>query len=75
MTDWQPIETAPKGNLVGEGPEVLLWVPEDSLEYYRINVGFWWPMMDGWCRINAPEGDTKFWKQPSHWMPLPEPPK
>ena len=62
--NWQPIETAPK-----DGTDVILWDPAldvgvtiGSWSDYKKS-GDWW--MEG-------EQVTGF---PSHWMPLPEPPK
>lgn len=76
MSEWQPIDSAPKIlNKDGCSDPILLWVPADTLEPHRINIGYWWELFDAWCRINPNEGDTKFWAQPTHWMPLPEPPK
>jgi hypothetical protein len=59
MTAWQPIETAPKGK------ELILYWPKvsngkNSVLYPMIRVD----------RI----GMTPF-REPTHWMPLPEPPK
>lgn len=70
MTDWQPIETAPRN-----GTRVLLG------RVGCVEPGAWDPTYR--CRRDAapgawrgddgggPEDDT--W--PTHWMPLPEPPK
>lgn len=67
MTDWQPIETAPKdGRFVlcyGHGGPVAM----EPMKFYAGDApgaGEW-----GWL-----EGDTPR-RQPTHWMPLPEPPK
>jgi hypothetical protein len=76
MTEWQPIETAPKEPRSGEhGPTILLWLADNSMEPYRVNVGFWDYLFDDWGRANPAEGDSTFWVKPTHWMPLPEPPK
>ena len=74
MMDWQPIETAPKD------VAVLLYRP-DAYQWARIAVGQWnddhfakrpcpfWGM--------RPQDTTKraarAW-EPTHWMPLPNPP-
>ena len=61
MTDWYPIETAPKRD---EGRDILVW---DGFVCDVVNVGWW-------------EGDEPVWfngdvrVNPTHWMPLPEPP-
>jgi hypothetical protein len=69
---WQPIETAPK-----DGTEILVykryrkyqeWVGKDEYDFY-IHISFY----DGgdWY-ISA--YDPPWGNQPTHWMPLPEPP-
>ena len=58
---WQPIETAPR-----DGTEILIW----EKEFEAFSVG---------CFL----GDEPFWYgftykdrvNPTHWMPLPEPPE
>ena len=56
---WQPIDTAPK-----DGVAVLLWCPERK----NTHKCYW---RDGaWQRNN----DTLI-EEPTHWMPLPDPPK
>lgn len=61
--DWQPIETAPMVNR----RDVLLCRASKG---GRAMVGYWSEPQNVW--ITAPGG----WKfEPTHWMPLPEPPK
>ena len=61
MTEWQPIETAPKD--------------ETRILMYRTGyaestaVGAYWPTWEQW--VSVPGSYT--WK-PTHWMPLPKPP-
>lgn len=70
--EWQPIETAPK-----DGIEILVYVPPSA---YR----------NGYVRsVQWRERDIDYWHVednkngpfplrggiPTHWMPLPEPPK
>jgi len=72
MSDWQPIETAPK-----DGTEILVFVPPST--YTR-----------GYVRsVQWRDHDIDFWHvednkhgpfplrggSPTHWIPLPEPPK
>lgn len=74
MTNWQPIETAPK-NEAGEmlGPTILIWYAEDKLP---------WPAYWGPCPGATAEGawlsldddDRSFEIEcVTHWMPLPVP--
>jgi hypothetical protein len=70
MTDWQPIETAPK-----DATAVLLW-PDIPVCIYRGNapaeivLGYYLPVDREWYN---PERQHTF--DPTHWMPLPEPPQ
>ena len=84
MSDWRPIETAPKN-----GDEVLLY-REDA----GIFLGRWTAPIDflteremersgldeesanagGWFYADFVQGD-RFEEPPTHWMPLPSPPK
>lgn len=82
MMDWQPIETAPRwtpkpGQNIALGrPEMLLgWRGSDT-----IALGYWEPARDengGWDQT----GGGRWWSKngpyadPTHWMPLPDPPQ
>lgn len=59
--EWQPIETAPK-----DGTDILVYEKYKDSEYIVVasNHGFYWAFDDRDTEIN-----------PTHWMPLPEPPK
>lgn len=71
-SQWQPIETAPR-----DGTDVLIYVP-----YYpdgaRIETG-WFSSKGYWesySRLYAGEHHSPLCRlQPTHWQPLPEPPK
>jgi hypothetical protein len=68
MSEWQPIETAPKQI----GCEILaIGVNDHSDQYYDIVSwqGHEWKTFD-------PETDQYSWpvEPPTHWMPLPSPP-
>ena len=72
MTEWQPIETAPKGEPepYGSGPQIL-----------GCTVGNGWSAMQivRWDYHKSPgrgswKGPHGGWT-PTHWMPLPSPPK
>ena len=67
---WQPIETAPK-----DGSDVFAWGPRwKQPDYIHFRNG-------EWCEWVGP--DTGEWEPitfsepflPTHWMPIPEPPK
>ncbi len=59
MTDWQPINTAPK-----DGTYVLVYGRHEG-----VRIGKWETLFDDW---EAPyEGGLL---EPTHWMPLPDPP-
>jgi hypothetical protein len=64
VTGWQPIETAPR-----DGTEILFWVAPEMSEGWA-EVGHWFETAhDGWWVAHTIE------RKPTHWMPLPEPPK
>lgn len=73
MNEWQPIATAPK-----DGTKIDLWFPRGG-ENGRFTNCFWkgdtW-----WYGFDSPDEQyecftTNGKAQPTHWMPLPEPPK
>ena len=85
MSEWQPIETVPReGAEFMNAPEVLLcwWYP-DSGPIIRIGRFFTETWRDKILRfkLEIDYGDlgahvfTATDDQPTHWMPLPEPPK
>lgn len=73
MSEWKPIETAPK-----DGTEILLleYLSED--DYGSVDRGCW-----GFVETSDYNGEKIYdWlsnyghiEEPTHWMPLPEPPK
>lgn len=62
MSEWQPIETAPK-----DGTDILLSGPHSNhgwvIKSARFWIGSWWS-----------NGNRGIGPDPSHWMPLPAPP-
>jgi len=77
MTDWQPIETAPKTTRA-----ILVWVPENKCTF-----AVWWDS-DHEMENRESRPCWKIWGggyrsfldlyngyRPTHWQPLPEPPK
>lgn len=73
MSEWQPIETAPKG----EGVLLLFGIidPCEMLNWHKPVqfVGYWDHIDGAWCTMattfNGP------FAQPTHWQPLPPPPE
>ncbi len=59
MVGWQPIETAPR-----DGTPIML-----GFAGAGVSSGLWW--RGGWARGPAEQNDLS----PTHWMPLPEPPR
>lgn len=56
MSEWQPVETAPKGLIL------LYFPPTDG----RMKMG---------AMIQIDHYPVTYPRKPTHWMPLPEPPK
>lgn len=87
MSEWKPIETAPK-----DGTPLLLWLAiEPDRNYLVIGlcenhaIGFW--QHQRWCSIEVIDdgtmgGEMTGWMsdwcslvlEPTHWMPLPKAP-
>jgi len=65
---WQPIETAPK-----DGTEVLVWCEHHGTAYLAIFENHF-PNQGWFCADAYPDGWTELCVDPTHWMPLPEPP-
>jgi hypothetical protein len=62
MNEWQPIDTAPSNHF-----PVLTWSIGQGRCVAFLDVNFdWW---------SIPLGQKKMKFKPTHWMPLPEPPK
>lgn len=84
MTEWQPMETAPKppeGSQKYYGPEMeqkywLLGWDGKHLAIISWN-DYWWNehSTGQWEVIHDAERYTWNEYEPTHWMPLPEPPK
>lgn len=68
MTQWQPIETAPK-----DGTEILLFDPDNSDDHNGGVAQGYFSMKDG----GRNEWVSMVFKtcKPTHWMPLPSPPE
>lgn len=67
-TEWLDIETAPK-----DGTYILIgWF--DLPGQRDMHVAFWHSMIGAWCQSHSHFTTDPNW-QPTHWMPLPEPPE
>lgn len=66
MSEWQPIDTAPK-----DGTPALFCVWNDETQdVLPITSGFWSRLSNRWFSEISGHGI-----KPTHWMPLPSPPK
>ena len=61
MMEWQPIETAPKGAR-------YIWISDGK----RSMIGYFSEMFKQWETLDGPRTVIR---NPTHWMPLPDPPK
>ena len=66
MSEWQPIETAPK-----DGTKIIVFDHYDGVVIARWRMR--WPE-SGYEWIEATGEEYENYR-PTHWMPLPEPPK
>lgn len=77
MSEWQPIETAPKG-ANGYAWMFLAWGPEEDKSTGK---GMWCVDRFIACATFHAMGKTPAFEfrqievSPTHWMPLPEPPQ
>lgn len=69
MSEWNPIETAPK-----DGTYILAYSPlAHEFNYSNIRVTYYRRSEDKQGFIGWGEFNSRNWP-PTHWMPLPEPP-
>ena len=66
MSEWKPIETAPK-----DGTPILAFKPNERRSGSWTAAVYWDDTnhRSGWVFVGGREAEC-----PSHWMPLPEPP-
>lgn len=73
MSQWQPIETAPK-----DGAPVIIsvagFVGEAAYRAEGSHEGAWWWANEGPGDYHADSIDSRH-GEPTHWMPLPDPPE
>lgn len=72
MSEWQPIETAPKDrSVLLYEPIGGWWLPEPRPGVVpHIWVGNWWKG----DTLNRAQWNGAMYSAPTHWMPLPAPP-
>ena len=87
VSEWRPIETAPKnpeGDFSKLGQPIILGFAKDEEGYdLSSREGYWRPALGpgengrsyaaGWVSTLDPHVPQPY-LQPTHWMPLPEPP-
>jgi hypothetical protein len=69
MTEWQPIDTAPRDN------SIILLAGIDDLGDQVVGEGYWETYLWWNGEHNDPEWSWGWEAEPTHWMPMPEPPK
>ena len=63
---WQPIQTAPLDE------NVIIWaIDEEMTVAYKSSLNKQWHLVE----VGGYAADADLSYQPTHWMPLPEPPK
>lgn len=67
--EWQPIETAPK-----DSRRILAFFPTAS-SWYRFSVIAWSQGNNAWWSCSPAASGVCDMDQPTHWIPLPPPPK
>lgn len=75
--EWQPIDTAPKEkDDTGLSPRIMLGFAPDEEDYTLPSCEGYWRNSEkpGWVSCMDPDVPNPY-SQPTHWMPLPEPPK
>lgn len=72
--NWLPIESAPEQQfvLIAGG---TFWWDGNGKEYPYAEVTIGYLSYNGWCGGYCGNNEEEFWHKPTHWMPLPEPPK
>ncbi len=77
MGEWQPIETAPKECDILVGGGTYSWdcdYPE-PFQLKHVALVRWDKSRENWQGDNTGYQDEYYWYKPTHWQPLPEPPR
>lgn len=78
MMNWFPIETAPKdGNcvLIAGGTFEVSNSLCGEIDATGVTIASYNSSEKQWRGENSGGHDEYYWHKPTHWMPLPEPPK
>lgn len=76
MTEWKPIETAPKDKIIimyAKYPTPFSFLGGHS-EFYHVKVGLWNRSQDCWFEATDRDIGGMNMMIPTRWMPLPQPP-
>lgn len=68
IIEWQPIETAPK-----DGTEIIVFMPDAYNQIEIVAFSSDGASGEAWCSARCVDGLEA--GIPTHWMPLPSPPK
>lgn len=80
MTEWQPIETAPKDgtHILAARAGECIGVDEIEITEWCVMENFTWEHVEGDTYRKVRGEPTEFWNgnghRATHWMPLPAPP-
>jgi hypothetical protein len=69
MSEWKTIKSAPK-----DGTRILAWSPDYKDKRSLTRITWWRRPEDGAGYVGWGEFNMQYWP-PTHWMPLPEPPR
>lgn len=69
MSEWQPIETAPKDGTWA----IVGWF--HLAGQVSLAVGFWHAHKRAWCDVRNVLHGPNPEQLPTHWMPIPDPPQ
>jgi len=79
---WRPIETAPKDGTsillawaINANGQPIRWDEDLQTAQVHVQVAAWWEGENDWIVYCSMVRDPALHFKPTHWMPLPEPPK
>lgn len=81
--DWLPIDSAPKDGTrillcqaIDADGHAIVWGDDDQESgQCFVQVAAWWGDEDGWVVYCSLPSEPRLHFEPTHWMPLPNPPK